>query len=216
MLKKQDNERDFREKQFPGVIGAIDGSHVNIAVKSYRWCVMKIRDIFVGYPGSLHDNRIFRTSLSDTLAEKCGEYYILRDSGYLCLRHLLTPYKDRGQLTIVERIYNYKLSSVRYKIEHGFGLLKQKFRQMYHVELKKIGDIVNFIRSCCVLHNLAIDDFTYDENAEVNLADAIPEVSYNEEVERDDLDGIRFRNFVANFVIFYIFNIKYVIRKAKE
>ncbi|KAJ8972718.1 hypothetical protein NQ314_000056 [Rhamnusium bicolor] len=60
----------------------------------------KIRDIFVGYPGSVQDSRIFRTSpLSDTLAEKCGDYYILEDSGYLCLRHLLTPYKDRGQLT---------------------------------------------------------------------------------------------------------------------
>ncbi|KAJ8928476.1 hypothetical protein NQ314_018963 [Rhamnusium bicolor] len=107
----------------------------------------------------------------DTLAEKCGDYYILGDSGYPCLRHLLTHYKDRGQLTRVERIYNYKLSA-RYKIEHCF-------------------DHAAF---CTTLPSMI--NFTYDENAEVNLADAIPEIPYNEEeVERDDLDGIRYRNF---------------------
>ncbi|KAJ8935247.1 hypothetical protein NQ314_012922 [Rhamnusium bicolor] len=142
-------------------------------------------------------------STGDTLAEKCGDYYILGDSGYPCLRHLLRPYKNRGQLTRVQRNYNCKLSSVRYKIEHCFSLLKQKFQQLYHVKLRKIDDIVDFIRRCCVLHNLAIDDdFTYEENVEVNLANAIPEVPYNEkEVERDDLDEIRYRNFVANNVL---------------
>ncbi|KAJ8951202.1 hypothetical protein NQ314_007703 [Rhamnusium bicolor] len=221
--EKQDIERDFRKKQFPGVIGAIDGSHVKIdkpqndpdsylnhkhffSIQLQVVCdnKKKIRDIFVGYPGSVCDSRVFGTSpLSDTLAEKCGDYYILGDSGYPCLRHLLTPYKDRGQLTTVQRNYNYKLSSVRYKIKHCFDLLKQKFRQLYHVKLRKIGDIVNFIRACCVLHNLAIDDnFTYEENAEVNLANALPEVPYNEEeVERVDLDGIIYRNFVANNVL---------------
>ncbi|KAJ8932582.1 hypothetical protein NQ314_014573 [Rhamnusium bicolor] len=91
----------------------------------------KIRKIFVGYSGSVHDNRVFRTSpLSDTLAEKCGEDdYNLGDNGYPCLRHILIPHKVRGQLTRMERNYNYKLSSVRHKIEYCFDLLKQKFQQ---------------------------------------------------------------------------------------
>ncbi|KAJ8930015.1 hypothetical protein NQ314_017244 [Rhamnusium bicolor] len=153
--ERQDIERNFREKQFPDVIGAIDESHVKVdnpqndpdsylnrkhffSIQLQVVCnKKKIKEIFVGYPGSVHNSRVFRISpLSDTLAEKCRDYYILGDSG-----------------------------------------------------------------SCCILHNLAIDDdFTYEE---VNLANAIPVVPYNEEeVKRDDLDGIRYRKFVPNVFIY--------------
>lgn len=56
----------------------------------------KIRDLIVGFPGSVHDSRVFRASpLSETIREKCEEYYFLGDSGYPCLPNLLTPFKDR-------------------------------------------------------------------------------------------------------------------------
>ncbi|CAH1955253.1 unnamed protein product [Acanthoscelides obtectus] len=56
----------------------------------------KIRDIFVGYPGSIHDSRVFRTSpLFGTLQEKCGNHFIIGDSGYPCLQYCLTPFQDR-------------------------------------------------------------------------------------------------------------------------
>lgn len=120
----------------------------------------RIRDVFIGYPGSVHDSRVFRVSpLSTDLAAKCGENrYILGDSGYPCTRHLLTPFRDRGQLTAAQRNFNNSLSRNRYIIEHCFGLLKQKFRQLYHVKLRNSRRICRFIRACCVLHNLAIDD----------------------------------------------------------
>ncbi|KAL1490296.1 hypothetical protein ABEB36_013012 [Hypothenemus hampei] len=43
-------------------------------------------------------------------------------------------------------------------IEHCFGVLKQKFRQMYYVKLRKIRLIVHFIWAACVLHNALIND----------------------------------------------------------
>ena len=93
----------------------------------------KIRDVFIGYPGSVHDARVFRNSpLSNSLGEKCQGFYILGDSAYPCLRNLLTPYKDTGNLTIVQRNFNKKLSHCRVLIEHTIGLLKQRFRQLYH------------------------------------------------------------------------------------
>lgn len=59
---------------------------------------LKIRDVSVGYPGSFHDSRVFQTSpLCQILAEKCDHFYILGDSGYPLLPHLLAPFKDRGQ-----------------------------------------------------------------------------------------------------------------------
>lgn len=113
----------------------------------------------VGFPGSVHDSRVFRASnLYRSLPEKCGESYILGDSGFPCLRNLPTPLKDFGNLTRQEQNYNLKLAKTRYVIEHCFGILKQKFRQLYHLKLRKEIDIANFIRATCVLHNLALED----------------------------------------------------------
>ncbi|KAJ8927466.1 hypothetical protein NQ314_020063 [Rhamnusium bicolor] len=85
-------EEYFLEKGFPGVIGAIDGTHIKIdkpsddpdsylnrkhffSIQVQVVCdhEKRIRDVFLGYPGSVHDSRAFRASpLSTTLAEKCG------------------------------------------------------------------------------------------------------------------------------------------------
>ncbi|XP_071052961.1 putative nuclease HARBI1 [Onthophagus taurus] len=212
---------------FPGVIGAIDGSHIKIdkpkndpdsylnrkhyfSIQMQVVCdhTRKIRAIFIGYPGSVHDSRVFRTSpLSETLAEKCGELYLLGDSGYPCQRHLLTPFKDRCQLTENQRNFNVKLSSNRYVIEHCFGLLKQRFRQLFHLKLKDISLIANFIRACCVLHNLAVDNDLLvldDVEDEVNndiAVQAVGNIANNEEDEADNGDGIQHRNFIANNVL---------------
>lgn len=119
----------------------------------------KIIDVFIGYPGSVHDSRVFRISpLKNDLRHKCGRYFLLGDSGYPLQEHLLTPFKDMGNLTPRQQNYNVKLAKNRYIIEHTFGILKQKFRQMYHIKLRKIRFIAHFIRAACVLHNLAIDD----------------------------------------------------------
>lgn len=117
----------------------------------------KIRDVFIGYPGSIHDSRVFNNStLGRTLEEKCGRYFILGDSGYPLKTHLLTPYKDRGQLSRRQINYNLKLSKNRYVIEHCFGILKQKFRQMFHIKLRNLELLINFIPASCVLHNKQI------------------------------------------------------------
>lgn len=157
----------------------------------------KIRDIMVGFPGSVHDSRVFRASpLFNTLAEKCHGNYILGDSGFPCLQNSLTPYKDFGQLTRRQQNYNLKLSKTRYVVEHTIGLLKQKFRQLYHLKLRGDHDIANFIRACCVLHNMALDGdaMVLEEhenvNADVpNLADL-----------RDDRGGLEMRNHVVSIL----------------
>ena len=119
----------------------------------------KIIDVFIGYPGSVYDSRVFRNSaLKNNLRERCGRYFLLGDSGYPLQENLLTPYKNRGNLTRRQTNYNIKLSKSRYVIEHCFGVLKQKFRQLFHVKLRSVQLIVHFIRAACVLHNIALDD----------------------------------------------------------
>ncbi|KAJ8964431.1 hypothetical protein NQ314_004910 [Rhamnusium bicolor] len=130
-LEKVEIETHFRNKNFPGVIGIIHNTHIRIdkpaedpdfylnrkhfySIQAQVVCDYKrrIRDIFVRYPGSVYDSRVLSSSpLNETLPEKCGDSYILGDSGYPCLKNLLTPFRDNGYLTRRQRNYNYILST---------------------------------------------------------------------------------------------------------
>ncbi|VEN56206.1 unnamed protein product [Callosobruchus maculatus] len=213
--EKQQVIADFTNLGFPNVIGCIDGTHIQIdkpatdhesyinrkkfySIQMQSVCDSnrKLTDIFIGYPGSVHDARVFRNSpLHHTLQEKCGTEIILADSAYPCLRHMLTPYRDNGNVTPVERNFNKKLSECRITIEHTFGMLKQRFRQLYHLKLRKIDDICHFIRACCVLHNMALfDGFEIDPEDTAIL-------DFNEDQPDDnepaDAAGQHFINYIA-------------------
>ncbi|KAJ8927446.1 hypothetical protein NQ314_020116 [Rhamnusium bicolor] len=221
--EKNEIESHFRQNGFPGVLGVIDGTHIKIdkpsddpdsyinrkgfySIQVQLLCdhQLKIRDVFIGYPGSVHDSRVFRSSpLCQSLLEKCHDLYILGDSGYPLLPNLLTPFKDRGQLTRAQSNYNVKLSKNRYLIEHCIGLLKQKFRQLFHVKLRSIISIAHLIRACCVLHNMALmDDFHYEEN-ENQIERVFPVLNMDEndpDEEPEDRNGIHIRNRVVNIL----------------
>lgn len=168
----------------------------------------RIRDIFVGYPGSVHESRVLRNSpLHETLHEKCGDYYILGDSGYPCLKKLLTPFKDNGHISRRQRNYNYILSTNRYIIEHCFGILKQKFRQLYHVKMRDIKFIVHFIRACTVLHNLSLDVvFDADNQGRAPADDIVLNENGQQDVDDrgDDRNGLEVRQGVMNNLQFVI------------
>lgn len=156
--------------------------------------------MFVGFPGSVHDSRVFRNSpLSNTIAEKCGNQFILADSAYTCSRHILTPYKNLRNLTPVEINYNKKLSHCRILIEHTFGILKQKFRQLYHLKLRKIEMICHFFRACCVLHNISLEDeFNVEEQMQDNEEEL--ELVDNELEDEANPVGNAYRNYIASIL----------------
>lgn len=66
---------------------------------------MLITHCYVGHPGSVHDQRVFRQSevalyLNDE--EKFPfDSHIIGDSAYELHEHLLVPFKDNGHLTAV-------------------------------------------------------------------------------------------------------------------
>ncbi|XP_071577182.1 putative nuclease HARBI1 [Temnothorax nylanderi] len=203
-------------KGFPGIIGAIDGSHIRIdrpaedpdsyINRKQYFSVnlqgtvnheMKFLDVFIGYPGSVHDARVFRNSpLYRDLRELCTDnYHLLGDSAYPCLIGLMVPYRDNGHLTRAQRTFNRKLSSCRVIIENAFGCLKQRFRQLYHLKLRDIGRIVSVIHACCVLHNMAsARDLEFLEPPMNNeYPDAQNDVQ-EDEVHRDYESGVHIRN----------------------
>ncbi|KAJ8940274.1 hypothetical protein NQ314_010769 [Rhamnusium bicolor] len=65
---------------------------------------------------------------------------------------------DVGHLRRRQRNYNTKLVRNCYLAEHYIRILKQKFRQLFHVKLRNIPDITHFIRARCVLYYLVLDD----------------------------------------------------------
>ena len=112
-----------RKAGIPHAIGAIDGSHIPIKApvqfpmdyfnrKGFYSIVLqavidssgKFIDIFVGYPGSTHDSKIFRNSpinhmLTSSSLVIPSNAYILGDAGYSCQNWLLTSYRNNGRLT---------------------------------------------------------------------------------------------------------------------
>ncbi|XP_019698986.1 putative nuclease HARBI1 isoform X2 [Harpegnathos saltator] len=196
-------------KGFPNVIGAIDGSHVridrpsedpdsyinrkqyfSIHVQGTVNHAMKFMDVFIGFPGSVHDARVFKNSpIYDDLHELCGgkkyTYILLGDSAYPCLKQLITPYKDNGHLTQAQRNFNRRLSSCRIIIENTFGCLKQRFRQLYHLKLRNMVRMVQVVHACCVLHNIA--DMHKLEMFEAPLNNEYPDIAaQNQQIEIDN------------------------------
>ncbi|XP_017471897.1 PREDICTED: putative nuclease HARBI1 isoform X1 [Rhagoletis zephyria] len=206
--KKREAANFFHNKcGFSKAIGCIDGTHITIDPPAQNkdeyidrkgnttLCMQAICNekkkfihIFVGFPGSSHDSWVLQNSpVYENLPSLCGEYYLLGDSAYPCSEYLMTPYKDNGHLTRQQKYYNSKLSKGRVAIEHSFGLLKQRFRQLYYCKLRGIKKLCHFIRACCVLHNLANeDDIEYSPESEVvESNENEPTVSSRRNLRRD-------------------------------
>lgn len=83
--------------------------------------------------------------------------YLLGDSAYPSLNWLVPPFKDNGRLTTIQKKFNTLHSSHRMVIEHGFGVLKGRWRRLYHFQNVNINFITKATISAVVLHNICID-----------------------------------------------------------
>lgn len=70
-------------------------------------------DCFAGYPGSVGDIRVFRNSdlWSEVQRNRQlyfpNEEYIIGDKAYPVLRWCISPFRDRGNLTVVSTCFIY-------------------------------------------------------------------------------------------------------------
>lgn len=177
---------------FPNVIGCIDGTYipvrcpvnkvrstyinrhdqVSITMQGICDSNRRFQDVFTGPPSKVHDARVLKLSpVQEDLPTLCeiNRYHILGDTAYPIREHLLTLYKNYGNMTADETAYNDRHTSTRVVIENSFGLLKQRFRQLRYVELTTVDKITLFIVGCCVLHNICLS--TGDTDVEDLLTD---------------------------------------------
>ena len=173
---------------FPQCVGSIDGSHIPISAPELNhtdyynrkgWFSIVVqaivdhnyifRDICVGWPGSVHDARIFANSLiyekitNDRMLEREGYRMIegkriplclIGDSAYPILLWLMKPFCANPTLTAEQKRFNYRLSRARVVVEIAFGRLKARWRRLMKRNDMHTDHIPIVITACCILHNL--------------------------------------------------------------
>ena len=176
---------------FPGVVGSIDGTHVKICPPANRHneyldrtfkhsvtllavCDAKKRFTWIstGFAGSIHDQRCLSlSSMSERVSMLPNEYFpktsihIVGDSAFTLQPGLMVPFKDLGNLTPSQALYNKKLSLTRCVIENTFDLLKNRFRSLMNLEVK-LKNVTPIIVACCILHNISLKFNDYLEESD--------------------------------------------------
>jgi hypothetical protein len=165
----------FTTSKLPGVLGAIDCTHVPIQSPSgedaeiYRnrkgyfsinvqlVCDRSayITDVVARWPGSVHDSTIFdNCHLRAVLETRPPEGYLVGDGGYPCRQYLLTPLAN--PLTDAERSYNQAQVSARNCIERANGMLKRRFPALKYGLRLHLKNTLPVIVATVVLHNIAV------------------------------------------------------------
>lgn len=168
----------FKEKTrgIKGIVGAIDGCHIPIRApeqdplsyvnrKGFHSVILQavcdhellFLDFYAGWPGSVHDARVFRMS---TLEERLSaglldrHHHIIGDSAYPLKPYLMAPFK--GALSEEKESFNTAFSTGRQSIERAFALLKCRWRRLKYLDVRKLPYLVDTIVACGVLHNLCL------------------------------------------------------------
>ena len=174
---------------FPGVIGAIDCTHIpiqspggdnagtfrnrkgyfSINVQSVCNANLKFIDIVARWPGSVHDSTIFSNCLKNAEFES-GKIngILLGDNGYPNKPYLMTPILNPQDKP--EKKYNRSQIKTRNTVERQFGIWKRRFPCLKLGLRVKLENIPPIIVACAVLHNIAIDasenhELLEDENS---------------------------------------------------
>jgi hypothetical protein len=181
--KVADTVNEFQHLEgFPGVIGAIDGTHIPIRTpsdcaenyfnrKKYPSIILQavcdsklnFTDVFCGWPGSVHDARVLKNSpLMERVDQNLEDIFpanthLLGDAAYALNSWMMVPFKDYGNLNKNQKRYNYVHSATRMCIERTFGALKGRFRRLKFIDLVDIQCIVHVVLSCCAIHQLCMD-----------------------------------------------------------
>lgn len=214
-------------KPFPGVIGAVDGTHVKVlapgapnreifrdrkgeislniqAICDHR---LKFLDVVCRWPGSVHDSRMFRESkIMGHLEKGTSKGWLLGDSGYSLSPYLMTPLAN--PVTTPERNYNFSHIQTRNTIERSFGVLKKRFAVLGGTVRQDFNNTIPTIMACFVLHNFLInlgDEFepdSVDQPHHESRAPRITQPNLQVEMGQQFNDGkITRRNLIQTYFI---------------
>ncbi|XP_020225759.1 protein ALP1-like [Cajanus cajan] len=173
--------------------GAIDSTHIMMTLPSVDtlnsvWldreknCSMvlqaivdpdlRFRDIVTGWPGSVSDEHVLRSSSFFKLVEEGKRLsggkktlpdgtvvreYIIGDTGFPLLPWLLTPYEGKG-LSTVQVEFNKRVVETQMVAKKALARLKEMWSIIQGVMWKPDKHkLPRIILVCCILHNIVID-----------------------------------------------------------
>ncbi|CAL1271804.1 unnamed protein product [Larinioides sclopetarius] len=127
----------------------------------------KFWDINIGWPGSVHESRVFtssvlwlkgqdRTLFPNTLKELCGvkiPIYILAGTSYPLSHWVLGPFLDEAT-SKKEKLFNEKFTFAYNTSEIAFKRLKARWTCLVHGNICSIEVLPSVIAACCILHNM--------------------------------------------------------------
>ncbi len=215
---------------FPHCFGAVDGTHIPIQApkefqsdyynrKGFHSVVLqgfvdhqyKFMNVNFGFPGSVHDARVFANSQLYKLGSEgllCPQVHrqirgksvpvvILGDSAYPALTWLMKPFSDNRLQTPGRRAYNYHHSRARMVVENAFGRLKGRWRILFKRNDTIIQKLPNLVIAYCVLHNLCESS---GEDFDTHLINEVDQTADACETGNDNDDACLVRNaFVEYF-----------------
>jgi hypothetical protein len=159
----------------------------------------KVRKYLSGFPGSVHDNRVYRSmGLSQTPSEFFGSggdptrYFLLGDSAFSNSPTLVLAYKAPANHTLSpgQEKFNTLMARPRITSEHTIGMLKARFPFLCSIPMvitdnpRSVKLILRNIECCIILHNMLID-------AEATESEDLPEKWYEQD---DDVSAIDARS----------------------
>jgi hypothetical protein len=123
----------------------------------------------VGQPGSAGDAQVFNNSeLKECLENDTAglpvaaplpgdntdiDYFIVGDDAFALRTWLMKPY-SKQQLSIQERVFNYRLSRARRIVENAFGILANRFQVLLTTMRQKPSTVSSIVLASVCLHNL--------------------------------------------------------------
>jgi hypothetical protein len=127
------------------------------------------RNVQAGWPGSVHDARVFRNStvgqailagtvfggLTHSLPDGTKlDMAVGADAAYPKCKSIIKPHTDGGTLTNPQMWFDYCQSVQRQPIERAYGRTKGRWRCLLLRTYNKLEQIPSIIIACCVLHNI--------------------------------------------------------------
>ena len=141
---------------------------------------LRIRHIYGGNAGSVHDMDIFTASplYLDIRQFLRGAEYYLGDTGYALRPYMITPYKNSEivkellqHVKDARTYFNRHFSAVRIMIERCFGVLKARFRcLLFGMWFRDEKMYTRIFVACCILHNICLNFRDAISKAEVSRA----------------------------------------------
>jgi DDE superfamily endonuclease len=134
----------------------------------------RIRHYLAGFPGSAHDNRVFKSTIIYTRPEDHfeGMQYVIGDSAFENQWFMVSAFKKPKDRPVPkkEEQFNEKLAKLRIVSEHCIGMLKGRFpwlrsiRLMITEDKSSLKHILRLLKATIVLHNLLIELKEEDTN----------------------------------------------------